>query len=317
MDIDYLLWLQGVRQSLGSGAESLLCLITTLGMPQYLLIVVATVYYCIDRRVGARILASFCLGSFVNEFLKILFCVYRPFVRDTRLHVADAAASGAIGYSFPSGHAALAAGTFGSLARSYRKRRPVVVACVVAVVLIVFSRNYLGCHTPQDVVVGVAVGYGAACVVDRVFGWVGACEGRDVRILLCCLAASVAALAIAMLKPYPIDYDAAGNVLYDPMQAIPVVFYAAGAFDAMALGLVLERRLVGFEDTSSWTRRLLRLVPGVVLMFLLLALGMKLGAVVGTLAGYFAIGFLPVFAIAFLWPLAFVHIEKALPGRKG
>lgn len=316
MDIDYLLWLQGLRESWGSGVENFFVIITQIGMPHYLLFLIAAIYYCVDRRAGARIFASGFLAIFVNEFLKVFVCCYRPFIRDTRLHVAAGAASGAIGYSFPSGHSALAGGVFGAVSREFRSKRGVVVACVVLIALIIFSRNFLGCHTPQEVVVGLGLGLLAVYVSGRVFDWVEQGEGRDLTILWTCLAASVAVLVITLVKPYPLDYDAAGNLIYDPKEAFVSVFYSTGAFDGMIVGLVLERRLVRFENVQTWGSRLVRLIPGLVLTFVVLVCSFRAAAVLNPLLGYFLIGILPVLFATLVWPAIFVRIERRKSASK-
>ena len=73
----------------------------------------------------------------------------------------------AIGYSFPSGHSALSAAFFGSVAglaaaSAPRKRLAVryLTAALAAVLAVGFSRVALGVHWPTDVLAGWAVGFG-------------------------------------------------------------------------------------------------------------------------------------------------------------
>ena len=311
MDIEYLLWLQGLREAWGSGVENFFVVITQVGMPYYLLLIISAIYWCVDKRSGERVFVSAFLAIFVNEFLKILVCCYRPFIRDTRLYVAEKAASGAIGYSFPSGHAALAGGTFGAVAREFRSKRGVTVVCVVLIALIIFSRNFLGCHTPQEVACGLALGLVAVWVSGKVIQWVEQGEGRDLTLLWAAIAAGVAVLAITLLKPYPLDYDAAGNLIYDPKEAFISVFFSTGSFIGMAAGLVLEKRLVGFEVVKTWGSRLFRLVPGLAITMGLLISLSKLTKMMNPLACYFILGLVPVLFATFVWPLIFWRVEQA------
>ena len=61
----------------------------------------------------------------------------------------------ATGYSFPSGHTMSGTSTYGTtIAMQRKKRKGAAVFCGVMIALTGFSRNFLGVHTPQDVVVG-------------------------------------------------------------------------------------------------------------------------------------------------------------------
>ena len=88
------------------------------------------------------------------------------------------------GYSFPSGHSQFAASEYGTLAWLYRKKKVFAAGCVILLALIVFSRNFLGYHTPQDVVIGVLVGIGATILLSYVFDWMDQKEGRDILFVI-------------------------------------------------------------------------------------------------------------------------------------
>ncbi len=88
------------------------------------------------------------------QFLKLTFCVYRPWVRCGDIKPLESAS----GYSFPSGHSVTAASNYGTLIERYRKRRAFCILMAALIVLTMFSRNYIGVHTPQDVCVGALLG---------------------------------------------------------------------------------------------------------------------------------------------------------------
>ena len=87
----------------------------------YLVIVPALVYWCVDKRSGLYTLASYSLSVAVNAVVKLTACVYRPWIRDSRIVPAGDAITTATGYSFPSGHSSTAAPIYGSLAVSSKK----------------------------------------------------------------------------------------------------------------------------------------------------------------------------------------------------
>lgn len=110
------------------------------------------------------------------QLLKQLFHRARPGLFDPLAH--------AIGFSFPSGHSALSAAFFGSLAglaaASSRRRREAagyLAAGVVIVFFVGFSRVALGVHWPTDVLAGWAVGF---CWLAFVFG-IGERRARRAR----------------------------------------------------------------------------------------------------------------------------------------
>lgn len=115
-------------------------------------------------RLRARLRLQAFLSSVVGatvwvQILKQLFHRTRPELFDPLAR--------AIGFSFPSGHSALSAAFFGSLAglaaASSRRRREAagyLVSGVFVVFLVGFSRVALGVHWASDVVAGWAVGFG-------------------------------------------------------------------------------------------------------------------------------------------------------------
>ena len=86
------------------------------------------------------------------------------------------------------------------------------------IVLTMFSRNYLGVHTPQDVCVGLGVSVLSLFFTAKLFRYLDAHPEKENRLLFagfvfCCLA-----LVYITLKPYPMDYTAGGKLLVDPQK---------------------------------------------------------------------------------------------------
>ena len=126
-------------------------LITEIGDETVFLVVAILFFWCIDKREGYYILMTGLLGTLVNQFLKLICRVPRPWVRDPlfKHKVVPSAFEGASGYSFPSGHTQNVTGTFGAIALFARKNW-LRISCIVIIVLVAFSRMYLGVHTPLD-----------------------------------------------------------------------------------------------------------------------------------------------------------------------
>ena len=118
-----------------------------------LLAAVVTVFFVEGWRLSATLLLISTVGGFLlTTFLKEVFERPRP-----ELFYSGYSASF---YSFPSGHATVAVGFYGALTLilAYRLRgfaRWVVVGVGVSLVLLIgFSRLYLGVHYPTDVLAG-------------------------------------------------------------------------------------------------------------------------------------------------------------------
>ena len=93
----------------------------------------------------------------LNVGLKNVFTRPRPVFEEPLVHLST--------FSFPSGHAVASTVFYGALcalvlahARSPAARAAAIVATVVMVLLVCFSRVYLGAHYLSDVVAGVCVG---------------------------------------------------------------------------------------------------------------------------------------------------------------
>ena len=156
MDIAYLLFLQDFRQSIQDIGTPFLQGVSLFSI-SYLFLIPIFIYWCISKRSGLYIWASFCVAYALNAVLKLTVCAYRPWIRDPRIIPAGNAIATAGGYSFPSGHTISSGTLYGGLAVSaWKKMRWISVLCVVMILLTGFSRNYLGVHTPQDVLVGLA-----------------------------------------------------------------------------------------------------------------------------------------------------------------
>ena len=123
--------------------------VTHLGEETVFMVAAILIFWCVSKQEGYYLLLMGFFGTVVNQFLKLLFRIPRPWVRDPDFTIVESARAQATGYSFPSGHTQNAVATFGGIARS--TRRPWVRwACVAVLLLVSFSRLYLGVHTLID-----------------------------------------------------------------------------------------------------------------------------------------------------------------------
>lgn len=130
--------------------------VTTLGYYRVVLPLLAatvTIFYLVRWRLSAVLLVVSTAGSIVlTTVLKFVFRRARPDIIETGYSASF--------YSFPSGHATVAVGFYGALTLilAYRLRGlarwAVAAAGVLIILLIGFSRLYLGVHYLTDVLAG-------------------------------------------------------------------------------------------------------------------------------------------------------------------
>ena len=142
--------------------DKILGAVTYLGDELCFMVFAVGVFWCISKRMGYYLMTVGFFGTILNQFLKILCAIPRPWVKDPNFTIVESARAGASGYSFPSRHTQNAVTLYGGTAR-YTKTPWLRWVCIAVMVLICFSRMYLGVHTPLDV--GVALAMGAVLVL--------------------------------------------------------------------------------------------------------------------------------------------------------
>ena len=287
MDIDYLLFLQHIRQVTGGVFDEFIACITTYGEELVLMMIVAAIYWCVDKKQGVYTMLTWGTGRLVNGFLKITACVYRPWIRDPRIVPVKSAMDTATGYSFPSGHVTRATAVYGSLATNKKITRVLRVLLIMMIVLVAFSRNYLGVHTPQDVVVGALSTLVIVFSVRWILRKVEEKPGLDIWVLIIGLALNIAVIIYAANKSYPMDYNEAGKLIVKPAKMIKDTYKGCGFSMAVLIGWFVDRRWLKYEVQGSIMQRISAYVIGMLGYFLVIYVGMQfmpdgtLGAVLG------------------------------------
>ena len=70
----------------------------------YLILIPVFLYWFWDKRKGLYTLVSYYFCMVVTPLIKLTACIYRPWIRDSRVLPAGDSIRTATGYSFPSGH---------------------------------------------------------------------------------------------------------------------------------------------------------------------------------------------------------------------
>lgn len=261
MDLDILLFFQSIRSD---PLTAFMSAVTYLGSETVFVPVLCIILWCWRKELGYRLGFTLFFAMGLNQTLKILFSVPRPWVRWPEVSPVPSAVEDATGYSFPSGHTSTAASVYPTLAlrvdgsgrAGARWRRPAALAGALLVMALVgLSRVYLGVHTASDVVVSalltLAVVIPANLIYDRVE------KGRIPDI-----AISGGGLALAAVVLANAAFVVARSPAANAEHALDA-FKAAGAMTGFAIGWYAERRWIRFDVRASLPIQILKTVVGI------------------------------------------------------
>lgn len=272
--------------------------ITYLGDEIAFLIVALILMWCADKRTGYYILAVGFLGTIANQFMKLWFRIPRPWVLDKNFTILEQAREGASGYSFPSGHTQSSVGTFGAIAYT-TKHKVLRWVCMAIVILVPFSRMYIGVHTPLDV--GVAVAMAGALV----FGLKPVILGKNERVFPAFLgimvAVSVAFLCFVEFYPFPADIDP-----HNMASGLKNAYTLLGSMLGLVVVYVVDTKCLHFPTMAVWWAQVFKVLIGLGIV-LAVKNGLKapfeavFGELIGRAVRYFTI----VIVAGIVWPLTF------------
>ncbi len=257
MDMNYLLWLQGLRESTNGALDGFFAWYSDLLFTPWPLIVVCLIYWVVNKRMGEIFLSVRALGEYFNGMLKLTACVYRPWIRDARIVPVGDSIKTATGYSFPSGHSTAAAYYFGTGAVwQWKKRRWLSILLIFMLVLILFSRNYLGVHTPQDVLAGCTMTMILVLLTFRLQTLVEMGVVTDSERFAGALTLIVFGAIYIAVKTYPMEL-VDGALIVDPEKMKPDTYAAFGNLMGTAAGLYIERRWIKLREAEDKVKRLI------------------------------------------------------------
>lgn len=306
MDLQILHMYQDLRECFGSVLTPIFQTISNLGASTPAIFVCSIIYWCISKKLGQKIMMAVFGGGVINQALKNTFCVYRPWIRDTTIIPAEDVS----GYSFPSGHSQMGAGIYGNIYLTCRKNKKLLaVIAAILVFLVPISRNYLGVHTPQDILVGTIEGLFCIYLFNKILKKVDEHKNGDIIFFAASVLLTVIFLIYTSIKAYPMDYTQTGELLVDPFVMTRDCYGVAGMFLGMLAGWIIERRFVKFDMNVSIAAKIARAIFGFA-GFIAVSKGMAFLGEVHLWYGTLAACFCMFFFIAGVWPLIFSSVDK-------
>ena len=284
--------------------NELMLLITHLGEETAFLAIAIIVFWCVDKYHGYYLMGVGLFGNMANQFLKILCRIPRPWVRDPNFHALEDAIPEAGGFSFPSGHSQTAVGTFGCIAAT-QKNKIIRAVCIAFMILVPFSRMYVGVHTPADVLVGSAM----ALVMIFAFKPLMLSKGKKniPFVFGGLLILSIAYLLYVHLYPFQADVDA-----HNYESAVKNGWTFLGCFAGILIVWFADEKWLHFDTNAVWWAQILKAVLG-----LLVVLAAKEGtrSILETVIGHVMVAravryCLVVVVAGIVWPLTFRWFAK-------
>ena len=312
MDLDFLYALQSFREATGGRLDSFFLFISLIAVDYFLMVPALIIYWNYDKRKASNVLCSYGTSIFFGSFLKATFCVYRPWVRDTRIHPVEGALGAASGYSFPSGHVSSTAGFYGGLVAAFKKYWWVIVFGALMVALTIFSRLYCGVHTPQDVFTALAVGVISTVIVSLLLNLADNHKNDDIFIYVGAALLVIGLLIYISLKSYPLDYDEFGQLIVDPKKMTVDGFKDPGVFFGIMTGWFIERRFIKFDNSGTTAQKVARAVIG---GFLYVAWETLLVGPLGKIAGVGVVHFFLKMSTPLLFMTLYPYIFKKIESK--
>ncbi len=294
----FLYFLEGLRNPF---FDFLFSVITLLGEETVFMAVGMLIFWCFDKHEGYFLLITGFLGTIINQFLKMLFRIPRPWIKDPGFTIVESAREAATGYSFPSGHTQSSVGIFGGIAR-WNKNTVLRVLAISACVLVPLSRMYLGVHTPLDV--GVSVVIALALIFGAYPLFKKASDSPKIMywILGALTAISLAYLLFAELFPFPADTDP-----HNLESAKKNGYTLFGCMIGLVLTYFIDLKYTKFPTRAIWWVQIIKAAGGLALVLLvkeLLRTPLDFifgGHLIARAVRYFLI----VVVGGILWPLTF------------
>jgi membrane-associated phospholipid phosphatase len=232
MQIDIIRFIQSITSPFG---DVIFQLISMTGEETFYILVISTIFWCVNKKFGYKLGFALLTGTIVNNALKSIVNSARPIgisgIRSLRLETAT-------GQSFPSGHTQGATMFWVSFIIQIKKKWVYIVG-ISMIILIGFSRLYLGVHYPIDIIGGIVIGIIWTFISNYIFD----CAQKTGRplILMIIILPMLIGLIYLREKTY---YAISGTVLG---------FY---------IGYLLETRYVLYEVKSTRLKQIIKLVLG-------------------------------------------------------
>jgi membrane-associated phospholipid phosphatase len=210
----------------------------------FFMIFLPLIYWCYDKKFGSRIFILILISGWFNSVLKDLFNHPRPYNIDESVKIGKTGGPG-----IPSGHAQQSLVVWGSLSL-WRKNRCFTYFSAAVILLIAFSRIYLGVHFPTDIFAGWIAG---AAVFIFFWLFIDRLEIYFSRI------SPVISAVLSIIIP----------ALFSIILASKPSVMSAGALSGFCAGLIIEKKYINFMSAAGYKSYIVRYLAGALFLMLI------------------------------------------------
>lgn len=242
--------------------DTLFQAITLFAQETLVVVIICWLYWCLDKRKAYILGFTYFLSGLLVQGLKITFRIPRPWVLDSTFHPVSSALSGATGYSFPSGHTQSGTALFSTLGFASRKYAGKFF-CFFFMILIGFSRMYLGVHTPKDVLVSMFLTLGISAFIWYKAGpaLTDTTHAKKISLGLLCICLFLGIYTFYLYTTKTADPEMAKDALK-----------ACGAGLGFAVGYYLECTHIHFSVPKERKQKIIRFLIGLLSVLILTGL---------------------------------------------
>lgn len=274
-ELEIIKWLQEIRTPL---LNFFFEAITFLGEETVMIVIIAFIYFLVNKQVGEKISFTLFGTLMLNNSLKGIFNMPRPF--EVSNEVSPLRPQTATGASFPSGHTQNAA-TFYTSIGLYLKKKWVWIVIGIVIFLIGFSRLYLGVHFPKDILAGAAIGIAWGFIGWKLYDRFAKNFQHKMILFL------VQLIVFVPLLFFYEEFDMFIKVGEDFYKSVAIYF-------GFILAIAIENKFVNFSTNVSNNKKILRFVIAIIVLFAL-QMGLKVvfpAGLVFTMLRYFLVSFI-------------------------
>lgn len=244
IDIAIIRWLQNNLRS--NFLDFIMNLLTHLGDVYIFILIVALIYWTIDKKFAYKFALAFIASAAINTTLKNIFNRPRPFKEGL-----TSVSSETHGSSFPSGHSQASGVMFYSLNNEYGKKNKIVKTYAYIILFLVpFTRMYLGQHYLTDVLFGSIIGILVSILMFKLFDLM---NDREHIYPLFLIPIFLLIMIIFHNKGYGNAKD---------------LFVAGGGYIGFTIGYAIEKLYIKHNVDTTLLNKIIKIIIGLIIVVL-------------------------------------------------